>query len=100
MSTAIWVGAIIGVIIGFSIQIAILIYIMKIWGVLNEAISRGIVPGLLEGRAKKQATEILRTGWIYDRKGAEQVCHILSMAKDDKEATSLYVQLNEQLNKS
>lgn len=96
---AIWVGAIIGIIIGFLIQVFILIYLVKIWGILDEAISYGIVPGLLEGRAKEETREILEIGWIRDLKQAELVCHSLSLAKNDKEALNLYVQLKELLNK-
>ena len=94
MSTAIWVGAVIGLIIGFLIQAAILFYLVKIWGVLKEAIS--YVPGLLEGRARKKATEILAVGWIHDRQEAKRVCDILSTMKNDYR---LYVQLSELLKK-
>lgn len=96
---AIWIGAIIGAVLGFSIQVAILVYLVKIWGVLNEAISCGIVPGLLEGRAKERAIKILRIGWIHDRQEAERVCHTLSTMKNGKENNSLYVQLSGLLDK-
>ena len=97
MSTAIWVGAITGLVVGFAIQIAILFYLVKIWGVIEEAIYYGIVPGFLEGRAREKAIEILGVGWIHDRQEAERVCHILGTMKNDN---GLYMQLSELLKRS
>jgi len=100
MSTAIWVGAIIGAIIGFSIQIAILIYIMKIWNTLNEVIESGAVPNILEYRIKLNAMEMLETGeWITKPKKAQEICQMLATLNNDQEAIELRKQLEGELNK-
>jgi len=94
ISIVYWVAGILGLIV-FVISFIATIRIISIWHLLNEIVLSGAIPKVLEERAKRNAREMLKMGYIENDKRATEISQILSKLTNDKEAIQLAHKLDE-----
>jgi len=94
MSALIWVYWIIAIAF-FVMAIIQFIAIFSMWRLLNEIVLSGAIPKVLEERAKRNAREILKMGYIENPKRTIEISQILSRLSNDREATQLVHKLDE-----
>ncbi|MDH5696848.1 MAG: hypothetical protein OEZ00_09685 [Dehalococcoidia bacterium] len=89
--TAYWIAGIIGLIY----SVILLVAVVKIWRLLNEIITSGAVPSVLNARAKRDAKKILAMEYAHNLKRVDWLCEILSEMRNDREAIQLSQQLKD-----
>jgi len=88
---AYWIAGIVGLIYSAIMLVAV----VKIWRIVEEIVSSGVIPVVSVKRAKKEARKIIRYGYSFNPKKLIELCQTLSESQNDLEATDLLHKLEE-----